>query len=192
MHKVLSKSSRTWWKSKIWLNLPKFGWHLLQNSHLANVYTDPIAFSTSGKHYWSHSFEKCQRPPCDSRWMPDTVAKCRPFSFISILGIIQNQRQLGLVNRVSGEQKTMLLLAKNYDVFRDRSTGVLEQILQRLQILRKNFLANSNIDTNFVCKFLDSSVTIFLYKFSNFFHIFICFVGAWFTANLYIHFQNTY
>lgn len=50
-------------KNNLCLNLLNFGCHLLQNIHLVNVNTNPIMFSTSQKHSWSHSLENCQRLP---------------------------------------------------------------------------------------------------------------------------------
>jgi hypothetical protein len=62
LDEVLSETSRTRSKKKCWLNLLNFGCHLLQNSVLGNVCSDPIVFSTLQKHRTSH-FPECCRVP---------------------------------------------------------------------------------------------------------------------------------
>lgn len=82
-------------KNKFCLNLPNFVCHLLENSHLVNVYTSPIAFSNYWKHSWRHSYECWQGTSA-------ILVQCRTqlqnvvlWVSFSILWIMQNHRELG-------------------------------------------------------------------------------------------------
>lgn len=46
--------------SFVWTSL---NWHLLQNSHLMNIFTNPIVFSFFRKYLWNHSLENCHGEP---------------------------------------------------------------------------------------------------------------------------------
>jgi hypothetical protein len=68
------------------LNLLNFVCHLLQNSLLGNVDSDPAKFSTLQKAPWESFSLMLSSTVCNSLWMSDTVSKRRPFSFIFNLG----------------------------------------------------------------------------------------------------------
>jgi hypothetical protein len=80
-------------------DLLNFGRHLLQNSLLETIYSDPIVFFHTSNAPWKLFSLMLSSATCDSLWMSDTVSKCRPFSFIFNLGNKAKSQGLSLVSR---------------------------------------------------------------------------------------------
>jgi hypothetical protein len=77
--------------------------HLLQNSFLGNIYSDPIIFFHAWKAPWKSFSLMLSSTACDFLWMSDTVSKCHPPVSFSIWETTWKHRGLSLVSREDGE-----------------------------------------------------------------------------------------
>jgi hypothetical protein len=108
----VSESSRTGSEKKCWLNLLNFGCHLLQNSILGNVYSDPIIFSTLQKHRGSHIPECCRVPFAILLGYQTLFQSVIPSVSFSIWETQRNLRGLSPASREDGELSVQRILSR--------------------------------------------------------------------------------